>query len=321
MEKIINIGIIGAGIVGERLIKIFKKHSRANILGVYDVNQERLEYVSKEYDLPTVQNYEELLKNDDIDLIYIGVPPKHHHSIAMDIIAARKNIICEKPLANSIEEAKEMYEKAKETNIVHSMNFPTVYTPAFKKLRELLGDGFIGNLRRVELHTYFSQWPRPWQQTNWVATREQGGFVREVFTHYIQMIQMLFGKIKEINTSIQYPENALACETGIIATGVLPNGTPVLFNGFSDMGLEENLSFTLYGTKGSLSIVNWRELWTTSKGEKKVKVELEEHDHLCELVGEVFKSIDNKEGNIVTFKEGYDAQVIIEDLLGNTSAL
>jgi len=317
MDRIINIGMIGAGIVGERLIKTFKKHSRANILGVYDANEERLKYVSDEYNLPTAESYEELLKNEDIDLIYLGVPPKYHHSIAMDIISANKNIICEKPLANSIEEAKEMYEKAVEMNIVHAMNFPTVYTPAFKKMKDLLDEKFIGDLRRVELHTYFNEWPRPWQQTNWISSREQGGFVREVFTHYIQMIQMLFGKITDINTNIEYPKDPLACETSIIARGTLSHGTPVLFNGLADIGLEEKLELTLYGTEGSLSIVNWRDLWVSSKGDKKVKLELAEHDHLFELVGEVFRAMDNKEGKIITFKEGYDAQIIIEELLGN----
>lgn len=316
-EKTINIGIIGVGIVAERIIKAINKIERAKILGIYDINRERLEYISNEYNLSLVNNYEELLKNKDIDLIYLAVPPKYHHSIAMDIIESKKHIICEKPLANSIDEAKEMYEKAEESNIIHAMNFPLVYTPSVKKLKSLSNEGYIGDLRRIELNTYFKDWPRPWQQTNWISTREQGGFVREVFTHYVQLTQMLFGNIKDIDSKIQYPKDSLICETGIIANGHLFDDTPILFNGFSNVGMKENLSFTIYGTEGVISLENWRELYISSKEEKKQKLDIEDNDNLVELINEVFNAIDGKNSNIITFKEGYYAQIIIEKLLNN----
>lgn len=313
-KRTINIGIIGVGIVAERIIKAINKIERAKILGIYDINRERLEYISNEYNLSLVNNYEELLNNKDIDLIYLAVPPKYHHSIAIDIIKSKKHIICEKPLANSIDEAKEMYEKAEESNIIHAMNFPLVYTPSVKKLRSLLNEGYIGDLRRIELSTYFKEWPRPWQQTNWISTREQGGFVREVFTHYIQLTQMLFGNIVDINSIIQYPEDPLICETGIIANGSLSDNTPILLNGFSNIGMEENLSFTIFGTEGVISLENWRDVYISSKEDKRQKLDIEEYDHLVELINEVFKAIDGKDLHIITFKEGYYAQIIIEKL-------
>lgn len=316
VKETINIGIIGVGIVGERLIKALQRNRRANILGIYDVNVERLRYVSEEYKLTPVSKYEELPENKNIDLIYLAVPPKYHHEIAMDIIEAKKHFICEKPLANSIDEAKEMYEKAEENKIVHAMNFPLMYTPAYKELKSLLDHNYIGRLRRIELNTYFEQWPRSWQQTEWINTREQGGFVREIFTHYVQLIQRLFGRITNVDTSIQYPEDPLACETDIIARASLSNQTPVLFNGFSNIGIEEKIALSIFGTEGAMSLVNWRELWISSKGEKFKKLDLTENDHLVELIDDVFKAINGKDSSSTTFEEGYYAQIIIEKLLG-----
>jgi predicted dehydrogenase len=315
MEKLINIGIIGAGGVGERFLQALQRHPRAKVVGIYDTNNERLDYISNKYKVPSVNQYQELLDNKDIELVYLAVPPKYHHDIAIDIIKANKHIICEKPLANSIEEAKEMMETAEKHNIVHAMNFPTVYSPAFKKLSSLLEDGFIGKLQRVELHTYFEQWPRAWQQNNWISSREQGGFVREVFSHYIQITQRLFGDITDINTSIIYPEDQLLCETSIIATASLADNVPVLLNGFHHIGMEEKLSYTLYGTEGTISLVNWRELWVSSRGEKQVMVELPANDSLVELIEDVFNAMEGKDSNRVTFEGGYDVQVAIEKLL------
>ncbi|WP_026477546.1 Gfo/Idh/MocA family protein [Alkaliphilus transvaalensis] len=319
MDKIINIGIIGVGIVGERFIKALRKHPRSNVLGIYDVNEERLKHIAQQYNLSTVSHYKELLSNQEIDVIYLAVPPKYHHALALEIMEANKHIICEKPLANSTLEAKEMLEAAEKQKIVHAMNFPTIYTQAFKKLESLLREGFLGELRRIELKAYFPQWPRPWQQTDWISSREQGGFVREVFTHYIQMVQMIFGPIENIDTKIEYPDDPTSCEGGIIATASLSDGTPVLLNGFSDIGQMEDLSLTLFGRKGTLSLVNWRELWVTSREQNKTLVELPEDDHLLDLINEVFNAIDGETSKIIDFNEGYKAQIVVEKLLKNES--
>lgn len=316
MEKVINIGIIGAGVVGERVIKALQKHTRARISGIYDVDLDRLKLISNQYNIPTVKDYKDLIENNHIDMIYLAVPPKYHHPIAMEIIRAKKHFICEKPLANTTDEAREMFEAAEEQGMIHAMNFPAIYGQGFIKLQTMLEEGFIGKLRRVELHTYFKQWPRPWQQNNWIATREQGGFVREVFTHYVQMIQMMLGKLADFQVSIQYPEDSAACETGIIATAALDDGTPVLLNGFSDIGMEENLSLTFYGTEGTLSLVNWRELWVATKETAKTKVDIPDNDPLVDLLHEVFKAVDGEPARIVNFKEGYEVQRAIEILLG-----
>ncbi len=311
----INIGIIGAGIVGERLIKAIRRHGGGEILGVYDINADRLRYMSEEYNLTAVGSYWELLENPDIDLIYLAVPPKYHHFIAMEIIGAKKHLLCEKPLANSTQEAIEMYEAAAEAGIIHAMNFPTVYSAPYKRLEELLKEGLIGDLRRIELHGYFKQWPRAWQQTDWIASKEQGGFIREVFTHFVQIILSCFGGITDISSFIEEAKDPNSSEVGIVATAKLKRGERILFNGFSNIGIEDKLALSIYGTKGVLSLENWRELWITDL-EGKRRIEGLENDHLVELLQEVFKSIEGKPSRLVTFKDGLAVQRVTEGLLG-----
>ncbi|KAB3531083.1 Gfo/Idh/MocA family protein [Alkaliphilus serpentinus] len=317
MNQRIKVGIIGVGIVGERFIKALQSHERAHILGIYDTNGERLSYISEKYQLNTVGDYKEILDDNEIDLIYLAVPPKYHHPIGMEIINAGKHFICEKPLANSVEEAEAMWQGAKGKGIVNAINFPTVYTSAFKKMKALLEEGYIGHLRRVELKGYFQQWPRFWQQTDWIATREQGGFVREVFTHYAQILQSLYGRMENIHSTIEYPKDPLKSEDGIVATASFKDGTRVLINGLSDIGMKDHLALTLYGSKGVISLENWRELWLSSNEGGPNRLDIEDNNHLVELIDEVFKAIDQKPSHVVSFEEGYHAQIVIEKLLGN----
>lgn len=316
MKKIINIGIIGAGVVAERIINAADKHPRGKVKGIYDIDPGKLKEITDKYDLQAVDSYDELLEDKDIDIIYLAVPPKHHYPIAMDILKTDKHFLCEKPLANSTDEAKVMYETVNVKDIVHAMNFPTVYTKAYEKIEDLLKADFIGELVRIEFQGYFTNWPRAWQQNNWIDSREQGGFVREVVTHYIQMIQRLFGNIEGVKSFIEYPEDPKVSETSIIGTGKV-NGVPVLVNAVSDAGMEEELSFNIIGDKGTISLKNWREVWTSKKNSKLEKIDIKEEDNLVNLLDNVFNAIDGKEANIVDFKEGYNTHRVIEQLLGN----
>ena len=316
MEKIMNIGIIGAGVVAERIINAAKNHPRANIKSIYDLDSSRLEDISNKYDLKIATSENELLNDNNIDIIYLAVPPKYHYPIALDIFKSGKHFICEKPLANSTKEAEEMYKLSKENNIVCAMNFPTMYSSTYAKMDELLKDGFIGELMRIEFQGYFSQWPREWQQNNWIATREQGGFVREVVTHYIQIIQRLFGDIENVNTFIEYPADILKSETSIIAKGNIET-TPVLINAIAGIEMKEELNLKIFGSNGVIFLKNWRELWISNNDMEMQRIEIIESNGLVDLLDNVFRAIDGEDSNIVDFYEGYTTHKVIEELLNN----
>ena len=316
MKKNIAMGIIGAGVVAERIINAVNSNPRIKIKGIYDIDLKRLNEITKKYNLYGVGSYEELLEDKDIDIIYLAVPPKFHHPIAMDILKGDKHFLCEKPLANSTDEAREIYETAKGRDKVHAMNFPTIYTQAYEKMEELLKENFIGDLIRIEFQGYFTAWPRQWQQNNWIGTREQGGFTREVITHYIQMIQRLFGDIESIKSFIEYPEDSKLSETSLIARGSIKN-VPVLINCITDVGMKEELSFNIIGSKGVISLKNWRELWTSTKDRALERLEMDEENNLVDLLNNMLNAMDGKEARIVDFKEGYKTHRVIEKLLNN----
>lgn len=309
-----NIGIIGAGVVAERIINASKAHPRANIKGIYDNDLEKLKEVGDKYKLAAVNSYKELLEDKDIDIIYLAVPPKYHYPIALDIFESGKHFICEKPLANSREEAESMAKISKENEIVCAMNFPTIYSKAYEKIESLISEGFIGDLVRIEFQGYFSEWPRSWQQNNWIATREQGGFVREVVTHYIQIIQRLFGDIENIVSFIEYPDDPKKSEKSIIAKGEIGD-VQVLINAVADIGMKEDLAFKILGSKGTIFLKNWRELWVSDEDGNMEEIETIEDNSLVQLLNSVFRAIDGEKATIVNFEEGFRTHRVIESLI------
>ncbi|MBY0123582.1 Gfo/Idh/MocA family protein [Bacillus sp. S/N-304-OC-R1] len=308
--------IIGIGALGKGIVKVFAEHPLVELVAICDINSEKVDQCASLFHVEGFTNHLELLEQTDIDMVYVAVPPKWHHDIAVDVIRAGKHILCEKPLANSLDEAENMLRLAKEYNIVHAMNFPLNYLHNTRKFEELLLDGYIGQLRKVDLQMKFPTWPRHWQENSWINTREQGGFVFEVAGHFIQLIQRFFGPIKDVKSELEFPEDPHLPETGIISTMRLENGVPIMFNGISGTaGVEEqHLNLTAYGTEGTLSLIDLMRLKAGKTGEEFLEVKIENNHFWNELINEFIKAIDGKTSELYDFQVGYDVQEVLEAL-------
>jgi len=307
-----SFALIGVGVVGERIINQLLNHESSEILAIYDGNKTRLEEVASKYKLPVVQNVEELFKMKP-DWVYIGTPPVSHASLAEQAASFGLNILSEKPLAHNTVDGVKMVDAAEKANIHTAMHFPMMYSPVVQKLKEAIANEELGKIVRVELHTYFPVWPRPWQQNPWIGTREQGGFIREVFPHYLQLMHYLFGDLEIQSHEIIYPENEELCETGVTALAKTESGVPVLLNGLSGIGQKERLEFKVFGATKVMTIRNWSELWVSEEGEEAVQV-IPELKPLS-LIDACHGLIKGDEVLTVSFEEELKIQRWIDDLL------
>ncbi|OLS40970.1 Gfo/Idh/MocA family protein [Bacillus sp. MRMR6] len=310
----LHIGIIGLGAIGQRLINQFREHPQVEIAAVCDTLESLAKATANELGkVHFYTDYKNIIADRQVDLVYVAVPPKYHHQIVMDVLKAKKHVLCEKPLANSLEEAKEMAEAAEKAGVIHSMNFPLNYGQAAAKFAELIGENYTGKLRRLQLMMQFPEWPRLWQKNDWVGGREQGGFVLEVGVHFIQQTLKLFGEVKNIQTRLELPDDLEKCETGIIATAELADGTPFLIEGLSQIAGKEYIGFTAFGTEGILSLENWGELRGGKSGEDIKDISFEEVTP-NRLIDELVKAVNGEDAELYDFTAGYQAQKMLEAL-------
>ncbi|MCM3666856.1 Gfo/Idh/MocA family oxidoreductase [Mesobacillus subterraneus] len=310
----LKVGVIGLGAIGQRLIKGFEGHPDTVIAAVCDTFEERAKEVATELGgVQAFNDHNNMLEQTDLDLVYVAVPPKFHHAVASDVLAKGIHILCEKPLANSVEEAASLLKQAQDAGVVNAMNFPLNYSAGSKSFEKLINDNYVGELRRVQLKMHFPEWPRPWQQNAWVASKEQGGYVLEVGVHFIQQLQKIFGEVRVKDVQIQFPENPKASENAILAILELSDGTPVLIDGMSQIAGKEEITFTAYGTKGTLSLLNWGQLEGGKLGEEILPLELD--SSLADsLIDNLVKALRGEEATIIDFAAGYEAQVVLEEL-------
>ncbi len=309
----IGFGIIGLGAIGDRLLPIFKDHEGVDVVSVYDINAETTKAICDKHGVEAVDSIEAMLADPQVDAVYLAVPPKFHKDLAIDIMKAGKHILCEKPLAGTIEEAKAMMDYAKGTQLVHGMNFPLFFGPGYAKLKELLEGKQIGDIKRLELKGIFPDWPRKWQINPWIDTKDQGGFVREVFTHFIQLVQDHFGLIELDATFVTHPGDNRS-EVDVFARGHVGD-LPMVFSGMTGVGHEEDLKLVIWGTEGVIELVNWRDIFVITP-EGKTQIDLESYHATVNLISSFCQSVAGQDAPIVNFEAGYHAVRVVETLLG-----
>ena len=304
--------IIGTGIVGERIIQQLLANDNCKIISIFDENTQRLQEISEKYQLPIASTLDELF-NTKPHWVYIGTPPNSHATLALE--AAKKGcfVLSEKPLSHDVESGKTMVEGTKQANVITAMHFPLMYSPAIQTLMSEVANHTLGDILRIELHTYFPHWPRKWQQNPWIGSRAQGGFIREVFPHYFQIMYRLFGNFSFSAHQTRYPEDQQLSEIGSSAMGQTDTGIPLVINGLCGMGQQETLLFKVFGTKKVMTIKNWSELWVSEQDQPEIRVEL--NDQTTTLWDACHDAKNGREATLVSFEEGLIVQRWIDELL------
>ncbi|WP_209124683.1 Gfo/Idh/MocA family protein [Alkalihalobacillus sp. BA299] len=317
MSTMKRVGIVGLGVVGQRLIKEFMANPQTEIDAVCDVNEQLVNEMASGYGAAVaLTNYRELVSRQSVDIVYVAVPPAHHHEVVLAAIEQGKHVLCEKPLANNLQEAKDMLEKARQANVVHAIHFPLPYNAPFATIKNLVEKEELGEIRRISLKMHFDVWPRVWQQTPWIGTREQGGFIREIMPHYLQMIVHFFGRMTDVKAYIEYPEDNEKSELGLIAKLTLEDGLQVLVDGLVGQAEKEKIAFTIHGTNQTITLEDWRKVKIAERGEELTHIDASELTlSNVNLIDEFIKATSGEKAFLINFEEGLKVQEVLEALL------
>lgn len=306
-----TIGIIGTGVVGERIINQALQNEHYEIMAIFDTNETRTAEMTAKYNVPTTNDLQALL-NLKPDWVYIGTPPVHHATLAAEIAKHGLHILSEKPLAHDAADGETMVQIANDANVQTAMHFPLMYGAAVHQLKHELAND-IGDITRIELHTYFPEWPRKWQQNPWIASREQGGFIREIFPHYLQLTHHLFGDLEIMAHETVYPENEALCEIGVIALAKTASSIPMVINGLAGIGQEERIDYKIFGTNKVITLRNWSQVYTSKAYEPEVEVTPTEAPE--SMLDACRKVLLGEDAFVVPFEEGLKVQRWIDELL------
>ena len=150
MSKIFNWGIIGLGKIAELFANDLKLLPDARLFAVASRSQQKAELFAKKFDvLHTYGCYEDIVKNKDLDIIYIATPHSLHCENTIMCLKNKIAVLCEKPLAINSAEVKRMISCSEENNTFLMEAMWTRFLPSIEKVLELLKKKVIGNIQLI----------------------------------------------------------------------------------------------------------------------------------------------------------------------------
>jgi predicted dehydrogenase len=160
-DRKLKIGLIGAGWYGMVDIKAALKVGGVDVIGICDVDSDHLSNSADELEKlqghrpVKFKNYHDLLDMKGLEAVFIGTPPHWH---ALQFIAACSkglDIYCEKPLAYDVKEGMAMVDMANKTGNIVQIGFQRRQSLAFKKAKEFIDNGKIGNVHQIAAQIYY----------------------------------------------------------------------------------------------------------------------------------------------------------------------
>lgn len=245
-----NWAVVGTGNIVRKFI-IGLRHAEGAVLrAVVSRTEEKAKAFALEHGIECwYSDYESVLNDDSVDIIYIGTPHSTHMDYALRALNAHKAVLCEKPATINREEAERIVSCAGKNNTFFMEAMWTRFFPAMNKVRSWLSDGLIGDVRHVEADFGFSV---PWIPSSRILNIELGGgSLLDACVYPIETAQMIYA---------DYPEK-ISGILNIGSTGVDEKSTVILDYG---RGRTASLSASItcpmentcriYGTKGRIII-------------------------------------------------------------------
>jgi predicted dehydrogenase len=196
--KTIRWGILGAGRIARKFASDLRLVENAELIAIGSRSQQSADEFGKEFSLKYLHDsYEGLAQNTEVDVIYIATPHVYHYENTLLCLQHSKAVLCEKPFAMNTRQAAAMISLAKEKQVFLMEALWTKFHPHFIKMREMIGQGLLGEIRSVLINFGFKPVaPVPARLFN----RELGGgTLMDIGIYNIFMAMSILGKPDDID--------------------------------------------------------------------------------------------------------------------------
>jgi len=283
MDKI-RVGIIGAGGIGYEHIQGYQKSGCTEVVGVVARTEDHAKLASEKFGIEAwYTDYRELLKRADLDAVSICTPNYLHAQQAADAANAGKHILCEKPLAITLEEIDKMIQAALEAKVFLMNPSHLRFIPTLGSIREILDQ--LGTITFVR-YRYAHQGPyktmdrKAVSKDKWFYNKDQagGGVLLDLGIHALDLLEWYFGDVEIVQGALLNTfDHPTESEDTAILLFKFKNG--ILAELDTSWASEPEFNeFQIYGTKGTIKV----DLWEKNPIEILPK-KLKKHEKISEI--------------------------------------
>lgn len=311
--------IIGLGIMGRRMLANALKHPRFEISGLWDPSAVS---VAKTRELmpgaPVASDAVSAMAGADV--VYLACPPGPRKAHALAAAAAGQGVFMEKPLGTVEGESRDLVARLRTARLGAVVNFTQASSRGFEELRRAIDAGETGELVGIDIVVTYPAWPRAWQvDADWLRFRAEGGYTREVISHFLFLAGRFLGPLRLCMASPRYPVDPALCELDMLARLEDAEGRPVNVFGTTGGQQPDRQEVTVKGTRVSYQFREFYQLWRSDGGSWTEAIDWSNEDPrtsaLQRQLTELDKWLQGQPHQLATAEEALDVQVLIEAML------
>jgi predicted dehydrogenase len=192
----VGLAIVGSsGVIGQSHTREILQMESAKLIGVHDIDTEAAKAQAQEHGVRFYQTMEDILLDEDVDAITIGIPHPLHRTVALQAFQAGKHVLTEKPITSSLTEADDMVAAARKAGVTLGVVFQHRFRPEIARMHELIEAGTLGGLYRTILVQAAFRSQFYYDSGGWRGTwgKEGGGVLINQSVHYLDLFQWLGG--------------------------------------------------------------------------------------------------------------------------------
>lgn len=267
----LRVGVVGTGHWATAAhIPGFQACPDVEIMAICSRSPARGEEVARAFGIPHVYtSAEAMVARTALDLVSIVTPDDRHLADADAAISAGLHVLCEKPLARTLDDACRMADAARSARVLTKVGFTMRYAPAVIRLRELIVSEALGRPYLLEAFLQNGQFLSPERPLHWKMTREHAGAgaVVEYGIHGLDLAQWLLGEVRRVCAAgrTMIPERPLPSGNGVAKVEVddscawlmdFANGAlGVCHAGWATVGRAPGLELRVYGSRGAAQCI------------------------------------------------------------------
>jgi predicted dehydrogenase len=315
------VAIIGLGVMGQRMLTNMHKYPGFTVTSAWDPDESACARTAEQYpDIVIAADAAAAIGHPNAAVVYIACPPLFHEEHARAAIDAGKAVFCEKPLGVDVASSTGLVEYTEGAGVVNIVNLSLASAAATWEMESRLESGAVGDVVGVDIRVHFSQWPREWQvdAAGWLSYRAEGGFTREVLSHWIYLTERLFGSAELVSAAVRYPGGDLA-ETHVVAE-LHVDGLPISVAGSVGGVGPDLVEYTVWGSESSLRVLDWNRLFSAQGGDWQPEL-----THLADpretgyelQLANAARAIAGEAHSMPDFRAALSVQVLVEAMLAS----
>jgi predicted dehydrogenase len=250
----IRVGVIGLGFGQYVHIPAFRQDTRCKLTSVCGQSLEKVKDLAEALDLPrSFHSWQQLIESNSVDALSIAVPPGDQARIAAAALAAKIPVLCEKPLAQNLEQAYKILDLSREHKIPAMVDFGFPFIDAWQEAKALVEGGQLGFIRHISVNWTAGTRAIKNHTKTWKTTAEQGGILALFVSHSLHYVEWFLGPLLSLSAHIN---DRAGTETIVLIQGKYESGALLSLTvcGHAFPGAGHRIE--MFGDKGSLILEN-----------------------------------------------------------------